>query len=170
MGIKKNWIYTLDFVIISATAIALLFIFNNINPLVIAPFNEEETTTSTVLFEFKNADYIFIDDNIEFTSPEKIFVEDNILINLKPGVYYWKLKGITESEIRTITIISKVDLRLRETNKNCSECDSSYEVINAGNENLNVDVYSGENFTGNFVLNKNENKNSSGTKFIGVAE
>ena len=165
---EKNWIYILDFSIISATAIAFLFIFNNMAPMIIAPLNEEETLSSTVLFEFKNADYILIDDNLEFTSPEKIFVEDNILINLEPGTYYWKIKGITESEIRKFTVISRVDLRLRKSEENNSEESQFYEVVNAGNEALNVDVYEEDNITGMFLLNPEESENSLGNKFIGV--
>ena len=40
-------------------------------------------------------------------------------------------------------------------------------MVNAGNEELNVDVYDNDNLTGKFILNPEESKNSSGDKFIG---
>jgi len=165
-NMKKKWIYVLDVLVISITVIVLLYFFNSVTPMVIAPLNEENTTNSTVLFELKNADYILIDDNINLTSPEKIFVKDNISINLKPGTYYWKIKGMTESEIRKLTIISSVDLRLRKVENN-SENNQIYEVVNSGSEILNVDVYENDNLTGNFILNPEETINDSGNKFIG---
>jgi hypothetical protein len=164
---KTGLIYTIDLVIISATALVLLFLFNNTSPMIIAPLNEEKMSSSAVLFSFKNAEYILIDDNIEFTSPEKIFVKDNLLINLEPGIYYWKIKGIRESEIRKLAIISRVDLRLKQSEENDSINNNFYEVINAGTEKLNVDVYENESITGMFILDTEASMNNSGDKFIG---
>jgi len=157
--------YIIDVVLISCSVIVALLFFNNINPMAIAPLNNQETNNTNVLFEIRNADYILIDDNIEFSSPEKVFLEDSLEIKLSPGTYYWKILGEKDSEVRKITILSRVDLTLRKQ-VNSSD-DSSYEVVNSGNENLNVDVYDQELFTQSFTLSPSGEVIANGTKFVG---
>ena len=156
--------HTIDLVLISFSVIALLLFFNNITPMAIAPLNNAEVVTSTVLFEIKNANYILIDDNEDFDSPEKIFIEDYLEVSLTPGTYYWKISGDNINEVRKITVLSTVDLTLRKS-KNSSE--DSFEVINSGTEKLNVDVYDKDIFIERFELDSSESVIKNGTKFIG---
>ena len=157
---KKIIILDLIFVVGSLFVIALLVGYSK--PLVIAPIDELETTNAAVLFEFEKADLILIDDNLKFSSPQKFYAEDNLVINLKPGVYYWKVQGTLGSEIRELTVKSEVDLKLKK-----SAVNESYEIVNAGNTKLNVDVYENGLFTGNVVLDVDEEEEVSGTKFVG---
>ena len=156
---KKIIILDLIFVVGSLFVIALLVGYSK--PLVIAPIDELETTNAAVLFEFEKADLILIDDNLKFSSPQKFYAEDNLVINLKPGVYYWKVQGTLGSEIRELTVKSEVDLKLKKS------VNESYEIVNAGNTKLNVDVYENGLFTGNVVLDVDEEEEVSGTKFVG---
>ena len=102
-----------------------------------------------------------IDDNIEFTSPEEFLAEEGLEINLKPGKYYWKAVGVLKSEVRELTIQSEVDLRLRKLEGD------NYGVFNAGNVNLNVDVYGEDGLVGQMKLEVDEEGESEGTKFVG---
>jgi len=65
--------------------------------------------------------------------------------------------------VRKLTIESEVDLKLRRA----AGKDESYEIVNSGNTELNVDVYQGEKLAGNVILGFDENKEVSGTKFVG---
>jgi hypothetical protein len=157
----KRTILLIDFVLVVGSLIAVGFFVDYARPLVIAPINDYKTTNSSILFEFEKAELILIDDNLEFVSPKKIYVEDNIIINLKPGVYYWKVLGTLESEIREFTIESNVDLKVRES------LEGNYEVVNAGNTKLEVEIYDHGRFTEKIVLDVNENLDIEGDKFIG---
>ena len=156
--------YTIDVVLIAVSLISVLIFFNNMTARVIAPMNNQETMDTKVLFEIKNANYILIDDNMEFSSPEKIFLEDYLEISLSPGVYYWKLVGEFDNEIRKLTILSKVELSVRKQN---DSSENSYEIINSGNEKLNVDVYDNDLLTERFSLSSSESVVKNGNKFIG---
>lgn len=159
---QHKHIKIIDFVILAGTLISLLFVIGYARPLVIAPVDEFVTTNSSVLFEFRKADVILIDDNSAFSSPEKIYAKDNLVINLKPGIYYWKVQGALDSEIRQFTINSEVELKLRK-----SEKEDVYEIVNAGNTRLNVEVYENGSLKENIVLGVDESKESSGTAFVG---
>ncbi len=160
---KKTIKYAIDFVLIVGTAFLLLFLVGYVRPLVIAPLDGLKTTENSVLFSFEKADTILIDDNIEFTSPEKIHVKDNLIVNLKPGTYYWKVQGISQSEIRKLTIESEIDLKLKE--KDLEK--GVYDIVNAGNTVLDVGVYDKEDLQETISLGIDEEKEVSGTKFIG---
>jgi len=160
MEITKKHIYAIDFAIIVGTLITLIGVVGYARPLVIAPINELNTTSTSVLFEFEKAEMVLIDDNFEFTSPDKMYAKDNLVINLKPGVYYWKVSGALESEIRTLTILSKVDLKLRSAG-------DRFEVVNVGNVGLSVDIYDNKTLVGNIKLERDESRNVSGTAFVG---
>lgn len=153
-------IYIIDTLLIVVSLIGIMFLVGYSQPLVIAPVDNLETTNSSVLFEFGNANEILIDDNIQFSSPEIIYAKDNLIINLKPGKYYWKLKGVGESEVRTLTIISEVELKLRKSK-------GGYEVVNAGNTLLDVDVYSDGELKERVVLDVDDVVSVSGSKFVG---
>jgi len=161
MKIKEKEFYIMDVILITITLMVLVIIGGYATPLVIAPADKLETTNNSILFSFEKANAILIDDNLNFTSPEKIYVKDNLVINLMPGIYYWKIEGILkESEVRELTIKSEVNLKLKEAGE-------KIEVVNAGNTILNVDIYDKKIYTGSVVLGIGEAENVSGTKFIG---
>jgi len=134
MEMKK--IYAMDLVLIVGSLIALMFVVGYSRPLVIAPLDDLETSDNIVLFSIEKAEEILIDDNFDFTTPEIYSAVDGLEISLSPGVYYWKASGVLDSEIRTLTINSVVELKLVEE-------DDLFSVVNAGNVGLNVDVYNG---------------------------
>ena len=129
-------------------------------PLLIAPANNFETTNTSVLFTFAKGDHVLIDDNPEFSSPETLSGNQNVSIRLNPGTYYWKVEGILGSEIRQLTIKSSVALALRQAS-------GGYEVINVGNVPLSVDVYDKGTLVGNVIVGMDGSENVSGDKFIG---
>ena len=85
MKITKNTIYRIDIAVIVITLIALGIAVGYARPLLLAPFDDAETSNNSVLFSFEKGKAILIDDNIEFSSPEEIYAQDNLVINLKPG-------------------------------------------------------------------------------------
>ena len=99
-------------------------------------------------------------DNAEFTSPEEFSARDGLVINLKPGIYYWKAESVLKSEIRKLTINSEIDLKLKKL-------DEGYGITNAGNTRLDVEVYNGTSLIDKIKLDIDEDKNLSGTKFVG---
>lgn len=120
--------------------------------------------SQAVLFSFDYGNTLLIDDNLEFSHPSEFNVKDNLQITLEPGIYYWMVKGEGEkqSEIREFTVQSRIELKLRK-----SQSGTGYEVVNAGNTKLNVDVYEGGQLTGKIVLDTNRAENVKGDKFIG---
>ena len=71
---------------------------------------------------------ILVDDNIFFTSPIKI--NPPFILELSPGLYFWRGTGI--SEIYNFTISSKVALNLK--------LNGTYQLENAGNVKVNVTI------------------------------
>jgi len=157
---ENKKVYAIDLAIIVGTLAGIILLVGYASPLVIAPIDNLETANSSVLFAFEKANTIWIDDNANFTSPEKIFAENNLVISFKPGTYYWKIEGMSKSEVRRLTILSEVNLKMHEKGE-------FYELVNAGNTKLNVDVYNESALSGKVVLNIDESKNVSGTKFVG---
>ena len=157
---KTKHIYAIDLAVIVGSLLFLIIVVGYVRPLVIAPLDELSTTNDSVLFLIEKAGVILIDDNSGFTSPEEIEVAEGMVIKLKPGVYYWKAVGVLESAIRTITINSEVDLRIKKIG-------DDYGLVNAGNVNLNVDVYNGTDLVDSRELGIGEEREVSGTKFIG---
>jgi len=156
-------IYKLDLAIGVVSLAALIFLVGWGTPLIIAPLDDYETLDGNVLFSIENADGLLIDDNIDFTTPVEYVVEDGLSISLEPGKYYWKAVGIFGSEVRTLTIKSKVSLELQKV-------DEGYDVVNSGNVRLNVDVYNGSKLVGVRSLDVGESLDVEGTKFVGGAE
>lgn len=157
---KAKNVYAIDLVLIVGTVMCLVFLVGYSEPLVISPLDEFETTNGSVLFSIERAEFILIDDNIEFTSPEEFRVKDGLVINLKPGVYYWKAESVLKSEVRKLTINSEVDLRLKKLGQ-------GYGITNAGNTRLDVEVYNGTVLVDKIKLDIDEEGNVSGTKFVG---
>jgi len=157
---KHKHIKLIDSILIIGTILFISSFAVYARPLVIAPMNNLQTTNSSVLFEFERGNVILIDDNLEFSSPQKIQAEDNLVINLKPGKYYWKVEGIAYSEIRELTIISEVNLKMKKF-------EDKYRLVNAGNVELNVEVYDNESLIDNLVLGIDEERKVNGTMFVG---
>jgi hypothetical protein len=158
--LRKKYIRVFDFFVIVCTLVVIIGLIGYTKPMMIAPSDKFTTANTSVLFAFEKSNLIYIDDTPEFTSPDKIYVKDNLTINLKPGKYYWKIEGVTQSEIREFTINSNVGLTLRKS-------DDKYEVVNSGNSRLNVDIYDKGTLVGNIILDVDKSTNVSGDKFIG---
>ena len=157
----KRYILAIDFVMVVGSLITIAILVGYTRPLVIGPIDDFNTTSTSVLFSFDKGNVILIDDNPEFSSPETIYAEDNLVIQLQPGVYYWKVQGALDSEIRKVTIVSELGLKLKRVSN------ESYDIVNSGNTELNVDVYNNDTITGSVVLGIDGTKEVSGTKFIG---
>ncbi len=163
--ITKKHIIALDFVLVVGILVLVAYFVGYSQPNVIAPIDNFVTGERAVLFSFEKGEVILIDDNPDFSSPDEIYVEDNLVINLKPGIYYWRVLGeLGKSEARQLTIESEISLKLRKSPDDKNE---SYEIVNAGNEVLNVDIYEFGKLSGNAVLEVDESAHVSGTKFIG---
>lgn len=158
----KKWIYLFDIVVVAFSLIGLLWLVGYARPLVIAPLDGLVTSDSSVLFSFEKGNIILIDDNLEFSSPEKIYAEDNLIINLAPGMYYWKIVGVISSEIRELNITSRVDLKVRALEDN-----TTYSIINGGNVPLDVEVYSNGTVVNKIILDVDQRGEAKGEEFIG---
>jgi len=156
---KKN-IWVIDAVLIVGSLISLIFLTGYSRPFVIAPLNDYQTSGTAVLFSIEKADILLIDDNPDFTTPDKYMIKDGLKINLKPGKYYWKAVGVLGSEVRTLTINSEVKLELKKIGEN-------YDVVNAGNVRLNVDIYNGTKLIDKLNLDVGDAVKSDADKFIG---
>ena len=129
-------VYKIDLVLVVVSLVVLMGLVGYARPLVIAPLDDYESS-GEVLFLIEKADYLLVDDNVDFTTPERYEVRDGLEIELIPGEYYWKAVGVFGSNVRTLTINSVVSLELREV-------DGGFGVVNGGNVRLNVDVYDGD--------------------------
>lgn len=157
----KN-IWKIDLAVILISVFVLIVLVGYARPLVIAPMDEYETQENNILFSFERANILFIDDNDNFTTPDEYFVKDGLELILEPGVYYWKVKGIEVSEVRKLTINSKVELKLIETK-------DGFGVVNAGNVGLNVDVYDEDELVDKIKLEVGD-VGEGGDKFVGAVE
>ena len=158
--IKNKIIWVIDILLVGAVLLAILWLIGYTNPQVISPIDNLITEKNSVLFSVGSADYILIDDNLDFSSPETVYVKDNSKITLEPGVYYWKIRDNGINEIRTLTILSKIDLGIVSSG-------DFYEIVNYGNINLNVEVYDENKKVGDFELQVLESQKIDGNKFIG---
>jgi hypothetical protein len=156
----KN-IYKIDLAIIVVSLIVLMALVGYVRPMVISPLNGYETSDTEILFSIEKADSLLIDDNLDFTTPDEYLVEDGMKINLQPGTYYWKALGVLDSDIRTLTIKSEVNLELREIEGD------GYGVVNVGNVRLNVDVYNGTELVDQIKLGVDDEVEAEGTDFVG---
>ena len=159
MAMNKKML-AIDLIIVLGSLIIVALYVGYSSPLVIAPIDDLNTTSSSVLFEFEKADKIMIDENPEFTSPREINVKDNLVVTLKPGTYYWKVSGITDSAIRKLTIISEINLKMKDKGE-------KVELVNSGNVDLNVDVYDENILVDSIELRRDENAEVSGNLIVG---
>ncbi len=153
-------IHKIDLVMIVGSLVVLMFLVGYVNPLVVAPLDEFETSEREVLFVIDKADVLLIDDNLDFTTPDEYRVKDGLKINLGPGKYYWKVIGILNSDIKTLTINSVVDLKL-------VEIEEGFGVVNSGNVRLDVDVYNGTELVDKVKLGVGGFSDVKGDKYIG---
>jgi len=160
--IKDN-IVKIDVVVVALSLVILMGLIGYARPLVIAPMDDFESSDGNILFSFERADILLIDDNVDFTTPDKYQIVDGEKIRLEPGIYYWKVRGVLKSEVRKLTIKSRVELKLVETKDGMA-------VVNSGNVRLNVDVYDGEKLIENKKLGVGDISNIKGTKYIGEME
>lgn len=169
---SKHFLYLIDSILVIGMLASLAGILYYKGPeltgLITGPIlnspEDNAIISQAVLFSFDYGNVLLIDDNIEFSHPQELNVKENVQISLEPGVYYWMVKGENEkkSEIREFTVQSRIELKLRK-----SQTGLGYEVVNAGNTKLNVEVYQGGQLTGKIVLDANEKQDVQGDKFIG---
>ena len=160
---KNKHILKIDLVLVVVSLVVLMGAVGYVNPLVISPLDDYETSETEILFSIEKADALLIDDNLDFTTPDEYSLEDGLRIDLKPGKYYWKAVGILESEIRTLTINSEINLELKFNGNN-------YNVMNVGNIKLNVDVYNGTDLVEKVKVGVGDEAKVSGDGFVGVLE
>jgi hypothetical protein len=153
-------IYKIDIVLVVISLVVLIGVVGYVNPLVVSPLDDYETSDTEILFSIENAEVLLVDDNLDFTTPDRYQLKDGLKINLKPGRYYWKAVGVLESSPRTLTINSEVDLRLKFDGE-------GYSVLNAGNVRLNVDVYNGMELVDKVKVGVGDDAEVSGDKFVG---
>ena len=124
------------FIGIEVLIIVAIFSFIILNkPNLISPPSGFVIQDMNFSFDFENADQLIIATNPDFENP--IILDETREIELPPGTYYWKAKGLLrESEIRDFTIVTHVAVRLGENGER-------YILSNEGNVDLNIT--SGEN-------------------------
>jgi len=159
----RNNVVKIDVVVVVVSLVVLMGLVGYARPLVIAPIDDFESLDGNILFSFERADLLLVDDNLDFTTPDEYRVIDGEIIKLEPGVYYWKVSGVLGSEIRKLTINSRVELELVET-------EGGMAVVNSGNVRLNVDVYDGDELIENKKLKVGDVSDVEGTKYIGEME
>jgi len=155
--VKNKKIIAIDLAFVVGTLLIALLAFGYYDSSVVLLGPEGEIDETFVLFEIVGEGDILIDDNLDFTSPDVYRVKKDLVIRFEPGTYYWRFE---HGEIKKFTIESRIDLRLRESN-------GGFEVVNAGNVPLDVDVYeNGEEFKERVRLGVGESV-GGGDKFIG---
>lgn len=157
----KNKIHLIDGIVVMLSLVILVFIGGNITPMAIAPLNNLETTESSVLFSIEKAEKILIDSSVEFNNPKEYTLKNNLGIELEPGEYYWQAVNSLglKTEIKKLTVVSKIDLRLEETLE-------GYKILNGGNTKLNVDIYNDSELVDSINIVPYEEKQTSGNKFF----
>ena len=160
--VHKKHIILIDALIVFISLAVIFFAVGYARPLVIAPIDDFVTTDNSVLFSFEKADVILIDDNLQFNSPQEIYVSGDIIVNLIPGVYYWKVVGAIASEVRELTIESSIDLKISESE------DGTVSVINSGSVPLEVSVYNQGVLSDRIVVDTDsESSTIKGDKYLG---
>jgi hypothetical protein len=161
--VQTKHILVVDALLILGSLIGLVLLVGYARPLVIAPLDGAVSENASVLFVLARGDTVLIDDNLEFTSPDEIHVDDSLVVTLESGVYYWKVRGAFESDVRRLTILSHVDLRLRREN------DGSVAVVNSGTERLAVSTYEQGILSGQHTVDVGESSTITDgiTKVIG---
>lgn len=158
---KSKHLYTIDTILVVVGLIGLLILFGYSTPnVILSPEDGEKIDSTSILFSIKNAEYIILSQDENFTEKQIYGVEDGVSITLEPGFYYWKAKGNRETKINTFTIRDSVILELIEDG-------NEYMIVNGGTNDLNVEIYNGTELIDEINLEMTKNKTTSGTKFIG---
>ncbi len=159
---QNPMIKIMDSFLIFGSLFAVMWIIGISTPLVIAPIDNYESLGGNILFSIKNADKLIVDTDLNFTNPKEYDLNKNLSLSLEPNIYYWKVIGITQSEIRTLTIKDSVIL-------NIVKGENGYNVLNAGSVILNVEVYDNEShFIENVSLSPDKKILLEQSKYIGV--
>lgn len=116
---------------IEVLALVLIFSFILLNkPSLVNPPSGFVIRDLNFSFDFDNADKLIIATNSEFKDP--IVLKETRSIELPPGTYYWKAKGLLfESETRNFTIVTHVALKLEGS-------EEGLVLSNIGNVDLNI--------------------------------
>jgi len=160
----KRAIRIIDSFIIFGSLFVIMWAIRFSNPLVIAPIDNYESLGGNILFSIENADLLIIDTDINFTNSKEYNLNKNFSLSLEPNIYYWKVVGVRESEIRTLTIKDSVILNIVKGEK-------GYDVVNAGSVILNVEVYDNQShFIENVTLYPEGKILSNQNKYIAGQE
>ncbi len=160
--VHHKHILLIDSILIVGTLLLIAGAVGYARPLVIAPLEDYVTSENSVLFVFDKADVILIDDNLAFSSPQEVYVQNEIVLTLQPGVYYWKVVGALESDVRQLTIESSIDLKIRESQ------DGTVSVVNSGSVPLEVSVYNQGVLSDRIVVDTDsEGTTVKGEKYFG---
>lgn len=157
---NKKHLKIFDLILVVGTIFSFALLFEYASPLVISPLENYETTGKEILFSVKNVEFILIDDNLDFFSPLLVETNEDRILSFEPGIYYWKINSALDSEIRSFTINSLVDLRILNEN-------GSLYVLNAGNVELDIGVYENESLIDNFSLQVNFQEQINSNKIVG---
>lgn len=151
--IKHEQRHVVDLVLVAVSLIVLLGLVGYAQPFVIAPLDGAVQLENEVMFSFDRGSHVLVDDSLEFSSP--LVVREGETLELEPGVWYWKVEGATESEVRTLTIQGVVALELRSV-------DGEIEVVNVGNTRLRIKEYRDEVLLGERVVSVSSSAMVSG--------
>ena len=122
------------------------------------PNNGEVLMDGRILFDWiGQASYAYVDDNNMFTSP--VIVNKGAILELEPGVYYWKVSGLGIVNQFKINSLLGIDIR---------QGGNKVNVKNTGNEDADIQIRSSGTLTGSFVLEKEDEKNIDDMKNIEV--
>jgi hypothetical protein len=125
----------IDLILIVGSLLIIGSLFSFSTSVFLSP-GDEFVNSEDVLFDFERPEVIWLDDNIDFESPKIIFVEDGEIIRLEKGTHYFKFSGELFNEIREITVLSDISLKLR-----FSSDGERVEVVNAEENRLRVNVF-----------------------------
>lgn len=156
---RSTVIYIVDGVLVVGTLALIVWAFAFARPVLGAP-EDGFTTTGAVLFSFEKGDTLLIDEAPDFGSPRRIAVRDTALVALEPGTYYWKVDGAVPSEVRSVTVDSRVELAVRAS-------PDGYDIVNGGTTRLAVEIYSQGALTGRHLLEPRDRLTAEGDAFIG---
>jgi hypothetical protein len=156
----KNVIKIIDMFLVVGTLCFVLLFLGYATPRVIAPIDKYNTTNDKVLFEFSKGEKLMIDSDEDFVNAREIPAREDIVVSLKPGIYYWKVVGLTgESGVRKLVVNSEAELTLKEMN-------GRYVLFNIGNVELRIEAYSLERMSES-ELKIGESNGVEGEKFVG---
>ncbi len=150
---EKKYVYAIDAAVLVGT-LAVIFIFYSIifSPSVtLSP--DISLQKSSILFSFEDngVSNFLIGNKPDLSDAKSYLVFDGLKVDLQSGIYYFKVEGVLESFSQKLTAQDSISLEFVKQG-------SSYYVVNAGGENLDVrkinengKVYDAFSFTSNAV-------------------